>query len=140
MSARDHEPGPDCGPGNQPANRLRIEPQSTDQSLLLSRAQTFHVLQLKRIERLMRAMADLVPQGFVPLGLNACLIQGPVLLVETPPDDLVDRLKLRLCGNFSRDRGPCIWFLHEGVRVEWHPAVEGPRRPFPLPRMPGAPR
>lgn len=84
-------------------------------------AQQAHVLQLKRIEQLMRAMYRLADMGFVITGFTARDAEPTTVLVDAPDDALVDRARGGAAsgGTFNGRHGSQLWFSFDGVRVAW---------------------
>lgn len=91
--------------------------------------QAGHVQQLKQMDRLMKVMVTVTDQGFVPCGFRSNLLEGPVLLVEPPEDQIVEDLTARgvgLAGRFDGRHPALMWCAIDGVRVEWEIAREWP--------------
>jgi hypothetical protein len=91
-------------------------------------AQQAHVLQLRRIEHLMRAMHRLANAGFVIEGFSARDAEPTTLYVAVPDDELVDRVAGNAAkgGTFNGRRGSQLWFSFDGLRVAWDVVPEEP--------------
>ena len=91
-------------------------------------AQQAHVLQLKRIEHLMRAMYRLADAGFVIEGFAARDAEPTTVYVAVPDDALVDRVvgNNATGGTFNGRLGSQLWFSFEGLRVTWDMVPDEP--------------
>ena len=93
----------------------------------IERARMGQVVTLQLVDRVMKATTELVAEGFVPIGFRADLLEGVVLRVEPPADEVIDRGRYTVTGVYA----PGVarqWTTAHGVRVEWDYGREGPTR------------
>ncbi len=93
----------------------------------IERARMGQVVTLQLLDRVMKGMSTLVAEGFVPIGFRADVLEGVVLRVEPPADEVIERGRYTVTGVYA----PGVarqWTRAHGVRVEWDYGREGPLR------------
>ncbi len=115
------------------ANVKFLQPDSQAEREAVTRRHWHHVMQLKRIDLLMKAMSKVVQMGCTPTGFSGDEGQdGLVLWIERPGDEVIDKHRLLVRAVFLAGQRTRVWFVVDQVRVMWHGENTMPAPPVPL--------
>ena len=108
-------------------------PASQAEREAVTRRHWHHVMQLKRIDLLMKAMSKAVDMGCTPTSFAGEEGDaGLVLWIERPSDALIDKHHLLVRAVFVAGQRTRVWFVLDQVRVMWHGENTMPAPPVPL--------
>ena len=114
-----------CGTDPVPASQAEREE--------VTRRNWHHVMQLKRIDLLMKAMSKAVDMGCTITGFKGDEgAAGLVVWIERPSDALIDKHGLLVRAVFAGRQRTRMWFVIEQVRVMWYGENTMPAPPVPL--------